>query len=558
MKKYFSSLGFFPFFFALFLFPSIIFAQITEPAQVTGLLASVSEYKQIDLSWVAPDDGGSPIIGYQIERESPIGSGFSVVMPNTGGPGTTYSDTELNQNTEYNYRVSAINTIGTGIASNEASAITENVLSYFAGGSGISEDPFLITTCQQLQNVNHFGGQSNHYYFKVMNDINCSDTVNWNSGAGFIPIGPWFGGSVDGNKKTVSNLFINNFNESGGTGLFGSIDSAIVSEIGLVNVDITGSSGDVGGLVGYSIQSHLENNYVQGNITGGSNVGGLVGKVSSLGPKTIVNSYTDTVVVGQENVGGLAGYLEEDNIYNSYAVGTTTSTISGNVGGLVGYCKGGYSNLIHNSGWYKGNKTISGIGYDSGTDNFAEVTYPETNKNVFYDKNHAIYTVGDLYKWSFDGNPWYEYTNSYPKFTEQEIIPVILRHTTTGSYPTGKNPFITSSSSIPPTDCLAGYLFSPSTGKACGTTSAPTTPKFTFTKNLKYLQIDNEVKELQKFLNTHGYQVSTTGAGSLDNETNYFGPKTKQTVIKFQFANNLTGDGLVGPITRGVLNSLVK
>jgi hypothetical protein len=110
----------------------------------------------------------------------------------------------------------------------------------------------------------------------------------------------------------------------------------------------------------------------------------------------------------------------------------------------------------------------------------------------------------------------------------------------------------------PPTDCLSGYLYSPSTGKPCNT-STPTSPttKFIFTKNLKYLMLDNEVKELQKFLNTHGYPVSLTGAGSSGLETTKFGSLTQKALIKFQKANNITpAVGYFGPITRAKVNSL--
>ncbi|HAQ02779.1 TPA: hypothetical protein DEP30_02970 [Candidatus Nomurabacteria bacterium] len=56
----------------------------------------------------------------------------------------------------------------------------------------------------------------------------------------------------------------------------------------------------------------------------------------------------------------------------------------------------------------------------------------------------------------------------------------------------------------------------------------------------------NEVIELQKLLNASGYNC-----GEADG---FFGPKTKGAVIKFQLANSLKGDGLVGPATRATLN----
>jgi len=70
------------------------------------------------------------------------------------------------------------------------------------------------------------------------------------------------------------------------------------------------------------------------------------------------------------------------------------------------------------------------------------------------------------------------------------------------------------------------------------------------TKTLRFKMTGSSVKELQVYLNTHGYTISTTGAGSLGKETTYFGLKTKQAVMKFQKANELKADGIVGPLTR--------
>lgn len=70
--------------------------------------------------------------------------------------------------------------------------------------------------------------------------------------------------------------------------------------------------------------------------------------------------------------------------------------------------------------------------------------------------------------------------------------------------------------------------------------------KFQFTQKVTAGSVGNEVMELQKYLNAVGFDC-----GVADGK---YGPKTKAGIIKFQLANKLTGDGVVGPMTRSVLN----
>lgn len=94
----------------------------TAPYPPYGLDAKVTSSSSIKLTWSAGYNGGSPITGYMIERESPINGGFTTIVENTGTTTTSYSDTGLTKGTEYNYRVSAINSIGTSSPSNEDAA----------------------------------------------------------------------------------------------------------------------------------------------------------------------------------------------------------------------------------------------------------------------------------------------------------------------------------------------------------------------------------------------------------------------------------------------------
>jgi hypothetical protein len=77
----------------------------------------------------------------------------------------------------------------------------------------------------------------------------------------------------------------------------------------------------------------------------------------------------------------------------------------------------------------------------------------------------------------------------------------------------------------------------------------PSTPNIstpnTIQRILKQGIQGDDVKTLQTYLNTHNYN-----AGIADG---IFGNLTKQAVVKFQLANGLVGDGIVGPLTKALL-----
>ena len=97
----------------------------TAPGKPTGLSASANGATQIDLSWTAPtNNGGQAISGYKIEVSSDSGQTFSDLEDDTESTSTTYSHTGLSAGTTRHYRVSAITSVGTGAASDTASATT--------------------------------------------------------------------------------------------------------------------------------------------------------------------------------------------------------------------------------------------------------------------------------------------------------------------------------------------------------------------------------------------------------------------------------------------------
>ncbi|OTG89239.1 YDG domain-containing protein [Acinetobacter sp. ANC 3832] len=191
------------------------------------------------------------------------------------------------------------------------------------------------TSGTDLQGIN--GDLSGNYVLGA--DIDATITKDWGSfdEQGFNPIGnEWdgsFTGRFDGLGHKVSNLNIDR-SYAYGVGLFGSIQDAIVRNVGVQSGSIRGDS-FVGGLVGQSHNSLIENSFSRANVEGIATIGGLVG--GNYDGSQIQDSYATGNVTGGDfslYAGGLAGANDNAQIENSYATGTVKGDEI--VGGLVG------------------------------------------------------------------------------------------------------------------------------------------------------------------------------------------------------------------------------
>lgn len=72
-----------------------------------------------------------------------------------------------------------------------------------------------------------------------------------------------------------------------------------------------------------------------------------------------------------------------------------------------------------------------------------------------------------------------------------------------------------------------------------------------FTRDLELGDTGEDVRSLQKFLNSKGFTIATTGPGSPGNETSIFGRATQQALIRYQQSMKITpAVGYFGPVTR--------
>ena len=216
-------------------------------------------------------------------------------------------------------------------------------------GSGTTVDPYQIATLADLRWLSENSCVWDKHFIQTA-DINAAETHNWNiSGSdtlGFSPIGNItirFTGTYNGQGHIIDSLFIDR-PSSDNLALIGMMNSSIVENVGLINVNITGNN-NIAGIVGENWFSALISNcFCTGNINGNMCVGGIAG-INYLG--TISNSYSSVNINGFKYVGGVTGRnFTNANVNNCYSVGLVVGTSY--VGGLIG---GNTTSTTTNSFW---------------------------------------------------------------------------------------------------------------------------------------------------------------------------------------------------------------
>jgi hypothetical protein len=232
----------------------------------------------------------------------------------------------------------------------------------YSGGTGTPEDPYRITTPEDMQQIGTNPGDWDKHFI-LINDINLAEYTSTQ----FNRIGTdWdsaFTGVFDGNEKRIWNFtWTSQDTSSLYIGLFGYVGAhGQIENLGLENASVNVVKAEsVGSLVGENLGT-ITNCYSTGGVAGRWGVGGLVGYNYQ---GTIVNCYSTDIVSGEGDIGSLVGG-NDGMIARCYSTGD----VSGNwdVGGLAG-CNWGTIIDSYSAGSISGDDCIGGlVGWNNGT-----------------------------------------------------------------------------------------------------------------------------------------------------------------------------------------------
>jgi hypothetical protein len=291
---------------------------------------------------VSPAGGGYT---NAVDGEYPTGSQINLSA-------TNYSYTSfVNWTDNYKKSVLSGNANFTYTVTGDDTDISANFYMIFAGGDGSPGNPYLVANVDQLNNVRNYLSSS----FLQATDI---DMSGWAWGS-WVPIGNLttpFTGDYNGADFSISNLSIHRPGEYD-FGLFGQINGAQLSNIGLENAWVY-ASGNSAGLISVAENgSTISNCYCKGQINGDLSAGLIFYADYSF----IYDSFADVTVNGNNSIGGFASFLEFTTVSRCFSKGSVSS--SGNYAGGFAYeLNGSTVSDCYSACSVSGNSYIGGFG----------------------------------------------------------------------------------------------------------------------------------------------------------------------------------------------------
>ncbi|MFN3283854.1 MAG: carboxypeptidase-like regulatory domain-containing protein, partial [Pseudothermotoga sp.] len=244
----------------------------------------------------------------------------------------------------------------------------------FGGGQGTSDDPYVIVTAQQLNNMRNYVDK----HFRQIRDIDLDDLkikvdpveYNWTpvatdsteaftgsyDGMGFEIKNAVIGGKTDSDQyfgffayvtgATIKNIILNNFQvnyDASYSGIFaGCIESSVIENIVIKNSSITESS-YIGGFTGYTSSSTITNCTIENTTVkadpdnGGYYVGGFVADANATLFKNCLMRNVQVHSANSSNMmGGFVASSNMSGFENCSFEGTIDATAT-YIGGFVGY-----------------------------------------------------------------------------------------------------------------------------------------------------------------------------------------------------------------------------
>ncbi|MCL2063118.1 MAG: T9SS type A sorting domain-containing protein [Candidatus Cloacimonetes bacterium] len=221
-------------------------------------------------------------------------------------------------------------------------------------GAGTEANPFQISSLGNLRWLSEtpdaWGTQDEKVYYLQTANIDASETILWNEGAGFSTIGTnyyngfdsytqYFYGNYDGNGFSIKGIYINKpfvHIRQTSVGLFGAIRYSRIVGVVLEDADILGAW-STGTVVAWAADSYIGTSSASGIVRSDRAVyiGGFIASTSNT---TIEYCYStvNIITASEASPGGFVGALHNGStVNNSYFNGSFLSD-SGTIGGFAG------------------------------------------------------------------------------------------------------------------------------------------------------------------------------------------------------------------------------